>query len=109
MAVFLGHPSIEFLMRTLDKQDTYDPERVIKSLGAFDMWAVGITIVIGGQYFGWNSILPFGAGIGAMAACVITIGYICLVYCVAELSSGLPFAGKVLLNQHACPLDALFL
>ena len=84
-------------MKTLQKQDTYDPERIIKTLNPFDMWALGITIVIGGQYFGWNSILVHGAGIGAMAACTVAIGYICLVYCVSEVSSGLPFAG---MNFH---------
>ena len=88
-------------MQVLQKQETYDPERIVKTLNAFDMWAVGITIVIGGQYFGWNSILEFGAGIGLMAAITIAIGYICLVYCVAEPSSGLPFAGMNFEHSHA--------
>jgi ethanolamine permease len=85
-------------MSNIQRQDTNSSEmnETIITLNSFDMWALGITIVIGGQYFGWNPILTFGAGIGVMAACTVTIGYICLVYCVAELSSGLPFAGRAI-------------
>ena len=65
----------------------------MESLNALDMWAVGITIVIGGQYFGWNGGLTAGVGSCFISFCLTSIGYICLVHCIAELSSGLPFAG----------------
>jgi ethanolamine permease len=68
-------------------------EATNESLTSFDMWAVGITIVIGGQYFGWNAGLSAGVGSGLISLCISAVGYICLVYCLAELSSGLPFAG----------------
>ena len=63
------------------------------SLKDYDMWALGITIVIGGQYFAWNAGLSAGFGSFAIATFLIASGYGCLILCIAELSSGLPFAG----------------
>jgi ethanolamine permease len=79
--------------REMKKQKSDVVESSIDSLNSFDMWAVGITIVIGGQYFGWNAGLSAGVGSSLISLCLVAIGYICLVYCIAELSSGLPFAG----------------
>mmetsp|Transcript_9768 Transcript_9768/g.10269 ORF Transcript_9768/g.10269 Transcript_9768/m.10269 type:complete len:683 (-) Transcript_9768:167-2215(-) len=79
--------------REVRKQESDVVESTISSLTSFDMWAIGITIVIGGQYFAWNETLTSGVGSTLIALCLTTIGYVCLVYCVAELSSGLPFAG----------------
>ena len=81
------------MSRTLKKQRSDVVESSLDSLNSFDMWAVGITIVIGGQYFGWNVGLTAGVGSCFITFVLTSIGYICLVYCVAELSSGLPFAG----------------
>jgi ethanolamine permease len=80
-------------VRELKEQRSDVVEASIDSLNAFDMWAVGITIVIGGQYFGWNLGLSAGVGSCLISLCITAIGYLCLVYCIAELSSGLPFAG----------------
>jgi ethanolamine permease len=58
-----------------------------------DIWALGITIVIGGQYFSWNA--GYAAGFGSYLISTVLIGtsYICLCVCNAEISSALPFAG----------------
>lgn len=58
-----------------------------------DIWALGITIVIGGQYFSWNG--GYAAGFGSYLISTVLIGtsYICLCICNAEISSALPFAG----------------
>jgi amino acid transporter len=58
-----------------------------------DMWALGISIVIGGQYFSWNAGVYVGFGSYVIAFFLISSAYMCLVSSVAELSSGLPFAG----------------
>lgn len=34
--------------------------RKVYAPGIFDIWALGITIVIGGQYFAWNEGLSAG-------------------------------------------------
>jgi amino acid transporter len=63
------------------------------AIGAFELWCLGITIVIGGQYFGWNIALSAGFG-GCLLATVLTgLAYICLVSSAAEMTAALPFAG----------------
>ena len=62
-------------------------------LTTVDMWCLGITIVIGGQYFGWNESLQAGFGSTLIATFLMATAYICLVFCISELSSALPFAG----------------
>ena len=80
-------------MKALQKQRSDVVESTISSLSSFDMWSIGITIVIGGQYFAWNETLSSGVGGCFLSLCLTAIGYLCLSYSVAELSSGLPFAG----------------
>jgi hypothetical protein len=58
-----------------------------------DIWGLGITIVIGGQYFQWNAGLSAGFGSYAIATLLIATGYICLCCSVSELASTMPFAG----------------
>ncbi len=71
---------------------------VVDSLTKLDMWALGITIVMGGQYFAWNAALSVGTGGALLATLIVTSGYVCLILCIAELSSGLPFAGIFLVS-----------
>ena len=71
-----------------DHSDILVPKR-----GKIDVWALGITIVIGGQYFSWNSGLVAGFGTYCIATALIGSAYICLCLCTSELSSTLPFAG----------------
>jgi amino acid transporter len=60
---------------------------------SFQVWALGITVVVGGQYTSWNVGLQAGFGSFLIATCLIGLAYICLVFCNAEISSALPFAG----------------
>ncbi len=52
-----------------------------------------IVIVIGGQYFGWNYGLTCGFGGFAMSTLLVGIAFICLMLCLAEIASALPFSG----------------
>ena len=65
-----------------------------KYAGVFSLWALGVGAVISGHYSGWN----FGLGVGGfggflIAAVVIGIMYLCLCYCLAEMSPALPHTG----------------
>ena len=60
---------------------------------SFDIWAFGITTVIGGQYFSWNAGLTVGAGMYGIACLLVAMAYIIFIYNSAEVTSGLPFAG----------------
>jgi amino acid transporter len=79
--------------KVIRKQRTVVAESTDVSLKDYDMWALGITIVIGGQYFAWNAGLSAGFGSFFIATFLIASAYACLILCISELSSGLPFAG----------------
>ena len=63
------------------------------NLGIFDIWALGITVVIGGQYFSWNVGLEAGFGSYLISTLLVGTSYVCLCLCNAEITSALPFAG----------------
>ena len=75
-----------------DKSEQSDIPLAYKR-GKVDVWALGITIVIGGQYFSWNAGLTAGFFSYFIGTIVIGLAYICLCLCTSELSSALPFAG----------------
>jgi ethanolamine permease len=60
---------------------------------SIDVWALGITVVIGGQYLSWNFGLVAGFGSFFLATMLIGSAYIGLIFSLAEISSALPFAG----------------
>ena len=63
------------------------------NLKTVDLWALGITITIGGQFITWNEGLSAGFGSFLICTCLVGFAYCCMIICVAELSSALPFAG----------------
>jgi len=65
----------------------------IMKISSFDVWALGISVVIGGQYFSWNFGLAAGFGSYFIAAMIIGFGYLALSLALSEISSGLPFGG----------------
>ena len=62
-------------------------------VNSFDIWALGITIVIGGQYFSWNFGFTAGVGSYGLAVLLITIAYITLICNISEITAALPFTG----------------
>ncbi|KAE9006642.1 hypothetical protein PR003_g12764 [Phytophthora rubi] len=61
--------------------------------GKVDIFLLGITIVIGGQYFDWNEGFQSGTYSFIIAYLVIGVGYLLLTCCIAEINGALPFAG----------------
>jgi len=62
--------------------------------GVFSLWALGVGAVISGHYSGWNlGLLAGGWGGYALAACVIAVMYLGLVFCIAEMAAALPHTG----------------
>eukprot|EP01031_Cornospumella_fuschlensis_P025428 gene25428-30703_t len=59
----------------------------------YDVYWLGITIVIGGQMTGWNTALGQGYTQTFIGMLVVALGYFCLVFCIAEMTSILTFAG----------------
>jgi amino acid transporter len=82
------------------ESNTHEEKNEIVAIGPvkygitkWDIWALGITIVIGGQYFSWNAGLTAGVGTYTIALSLIAAAYICLCFCTSEITSALPFAG----------------
>jgi ethanolamine permease len=65
-----------------------------KPLRVFDIWALGVGVVIAGAYFGWNLGLK-GNGPVAMliASLLVCLLYLIWVLALAELTVAMPFAG----------------
>jgi ethanolamine permease len=62
--------------------------------GVASLWALGVGAVVSGHYSGWNiGLLAGGWGGFAIAAVVIAVMYLGLVFCIAEMGSALPHTG----------------
>ena len=76
-------------------------------LGTRFLWSLGISIVIGGQYIGWNETLRSGFGSTLIATVLIASAYCCLVCCMAEVSSAIPFGGECTLLPNLLQFSIL--
>jgi ethanolamine permease len=83
------------MVRYEDVGDDYLEKRQLRrGAGWVLLWALGVGAVISGDFFGWNFGLSSGGFGGlAIATFLMAIMYLCLVFCIAELSAALPHAG----------------
>jgi ethanolamine permease len=65
-----------------------------KVLGPMHIWALGVGIVLVGQFMGWNFTIAKGGSLGSIIACwIIGILYISLIMFNTEMGSVMPEAG----------------
>src|SRR5262249_26809741 len=65
-----------------------------KPMGVLHVWALGVGVVITGEYFGWNQGLAEGGPVGMLLASLFVCAlYMAWVLCLSELSVAMPFAG----------------
>jgi ethanolamine permease len=66
-----------------------------RPLKVLDIWALGVGVVITGEYFGWNSALKDNNGPIAVliASLIVCLLYLTWVLALSELSVAMPFAG----------------
>src|SRR6266850_5346264 len=65
-----------------------------RPLGVIHIWALGVGVVITGEYFGWNFGLPVGGPMGVLvASLIVCVLYLAWVLALSELSVAMPFAG----------------
>lgn len=65
-----------------------------KPMGVLHIWALGVGVVITGEYFGWNPGLKEGGPLGMLLASLFVCAlYMMWVLALSELSVALPFAG----------------
>src|SRR5436305_10559778 len=87
-----AHVEIENLR---PEERAYLKEHVLKKpMGVLHIWALGVGVVITGEYFGWNPGLKEGGPIGMLLASLFVCAlYMAWVLCLSELSVAMPFAG----------------
>ena len=88
-AAHLGKDSI------LPEEIEYIRSHVLnKPLRVIHIWALGVGVVITGEYFGWNFGLPLGGPVGVLiASLIVCVLYLAWVLALSELSVAMPFAG----------------
>jgi ethanolamine permease len=65
-----------------------------KPLRVLDIWALGVGVVITGEYFGWNFALKDNGPMAVLlASLVVCLLYLTWVVALSELSVAMPFAG----------------
>src|SRR6476660_9476866 len=65
-----------------------------KPMGILHIWALGVGVVITGEYFGWNGGLGVAGPIGMLLASLFVCAlYMAWVLALSELSVAMPFAG----------------
>lgn len=70
------------------------PKELKKVLRPFQLWAIGVGLVISGHYFGWNFGLSSGGYWGMVIGTILmAIMYGTMVLCIAEMSTFMPHAG----------------
>ncbi|TYZ69073.1 hypothetical protein PybrP1_008451 [[Pythium] brassicae (nom. inval.)] len=69
-----------------------DPPRGYRP-GRWDIWILGLSIGLGGQYFNWNDGLRAGLFSFLLIYAVVGFAYIALCCCTSEITGALPFAG----------------
>ncbi len=79
----------------LPEEIDYIREHVLKKpLRVIHVWALGVGVVITGEYFGWNFGLPVGGPLGVLiASLIVCVLYLTWVLALSELSVAMPFAG----------------
>src|SRR3954466_9731654 len=87
-------PSTGFI-RYQNVNAEYLEKRTLKKKASWvSLWALGVGVVISGEYFGWNFGLAAGGFWGLTIATVLMAAmYVCMVFCISELTSALPHAG----------------
>jgi ethanolamine permease len=87
-----AHIEIETLR---PEEKAYLKDHVLKKpMGVLHVWALGVGVVITGEYFGWNPGLKEGGPIGMLLASLFVCAlYMAWVLCLSELSVAMPFAG----------------
>jgi ethanolamine permease len=79
--------------RKVDK-NYFEKRGLRRYAGVWSLWALGVGAVISGHFSGWNYGLATGGWGGMLAAAVIMAAmYLCLVFCIAEMSAALPHTG----------------
>ena len=70
------------------------PVNLLKVLGPIHVWALGVGIVLVGEFMGWNFSVAKGGALGALIACwIVGLLYTCVAMIDSEVTSTVAAAG----------------
>jgi len=76
------------------KEEKETGARLVKVLGPVHIWALGVGIVLVGEFMGWNFTIAKGGTLGSIIACwLIGLLYVSLIMVNTEIGSVIPEAG----------------
>lgn len=89
-----GQVSYEGVSYETVGKEYFEKRTMRRYAGVGSLWALGVGAVISGHFSGWNfGLAPGGFGGFLVAAILIGLMYVCLCYCLAEMSPALPHTG----------------
>jgi ethanolamine permease len=89
-----GQVSYEGVSYETVGKEYFEKRTLRRYAGVGSLWALGVGAVISGHFSGWNfGLAPGGFGGFLVAAILIGLMYVCLCYCLAEMSPALPHTG----------------
>jgi ethanolamine permease len=75
-------------------KEYFEKRTLRRYAGVGSLWALGVGAVISGHFSGWNfGLAPGGFGGLLIAGILIGLMYVCLCFCLAEMSPALPHTG----------------
>jgi ethanolamine permease len=66
-----------------------------ENIGKVDVFLLGVTAVLSGQVTAWAAATAHGFWVLLACTLIPTVGYLILTFCVAEMTSALPFSGGI--------------
>src|SRR5258706_15073585 len=94
VAEVLSEAQVEAAALRPDEREYLKAHALKKPMGVLHIWALGVGVVITGEYFGWNQGLKEGGPVGMLLASLFVFAlYLMWVLALSELSVAMPFAG----------------
>jgi ethanolamine permease len=74
--------------------EKHESASLVKTLRPFHVWALGVGIVLVGEYMGWNFTFAKGGVLGSLLAMLVAgTMYVMISLCASELGSATKLAG----------------
>lgn len=92
----------------MTKPQTAQLKKVLKPI---HLWAIAVSLVISGEYFGWNLGWASAGTVGFLiAAVIVTVMYVTFIFSYTELTAAIPHAGGAFAYAYRAmgPFGGLF-
>lgn len=99
----LSNPKIDMSCKNGGSDALNEEKMSTKYLATgFEVWSLGVAVVLGGQFYGWNRGFVQGFGTYAIGQVLMGLAFICLMVSLAEITSTIPFSGGAFGLARVC-------